>query len=50
MAELRRKEEDITTAELASYSLPPKQPDGPKLVKVQEPETLDNNEGRKEKQ
>jgi hypothetical protein len=26
---------------LASYGIPPKQPDGPKLVKGQEPDTLD---------
>ena len=30
-----------TTAELASYGIAQKQPDGPKLVKGQEPETLD---------
>jgi hypothetical protein len=29
------------TAELASYDIPSKQPDGPKLVKGQEPGTLD---------
>ncbi len=42
MAELMAKEkeeEDVITADLASIS--PKQLDGPKLVKVQEPETLD---------
>ncbi len=41
MAELmaKEKEEDIITADLVSIS--PKQPDGPTLVKVQEPETLD---------
>ena len=33
------KEEDVITADLVSIS--PKQPDGPKLVKVQEPEILD---------
>ena len=42
MAELNRsKEEGLTTAELASYGIPQKQPDGPKLVKGQEPVTLD---------
>ena len=38
MAELMAKEEDVTTADLAS--IPPKRIDGPKLVKEQEPETL----------
>jgi hypothetical protein len=43
MAELlKTKEEELTTGELASYGIPPKQPDGPKLVKVQAMETLDN--------
>ena len=28
-------------AELASYDIPAKQPEGPKLVKGQEPKTLD---------
>jgi hypothetical protein len=37
-AELMAKEEDVITADTAS--IPPEQPDGPKLVKVQEPETL----------
>jgi hypothetical protein len=41
MAELKTKEEELTTGDLASYGIPPKQPDGPKLVKGQEPETLD---------
>lgn len=41
MAEQKRKEEDLTTAELASYGIPEKQPEGPKLVKSPEPETLD---------
>jgi hypothetical protein len=41
MAELKRKEEELTTAELASYGVEQKQPEGPKLVKGQEPETLD---------
>jgi hypothetical protein len=41
MAELKRKEEELTTAELASYGIPPKQPEGPKLVKGPKPKTLD---------
>ena len=41
MAELKRIEEELPTAEVASDGIPPKQPDGPKLVKGQEPETLD---------
>ena len=41
MAELKRKEGELTTAELASYGVAQKQPDGPKLVKGQEPETPD---------
>jgi hypothetical protein len=41
MAELRKIEEGLPTAELASEGIRPKQPDGPKLVKDQEPETLD---------
>ncbi len=41
MAELKRIEEELPTAAFASYGIPPKQPDGPKLVKGQEPETLD---------
>ena len=41
MAELKDKEEELTTAELASYGIAQKQPDGPKLVKGQEPETPD---------
>ena len=41
MAELKRIEEELPAAGLASYGTPPKQPDGPKLVKGQEPETLD---------
>ena len=41
MADLKRKEEELTTAELASYGIPKKQPDGPKLVTGQGPETLD---------
>jgi hypothetical protein len=41
MAELKTKHEELTTAELATYGIPSKQPEGPKLVKGQEPETLD---------
>jgi hypothetical protein len=40
MAELRTKDEELTTADLATYGIPSKQPEGPKLVKGQEPETL----------
>jgi hypothetical protein len=35
------KEEDVITADLVSIS--PKQPEGPKLVKVQEPEIVDRS-------
>src|ERR1700685_1606597 len=42
MAELlKTKEEELTMAELASYDIAQKQPDGPTLVKCQETETLD---------
>src|ERR1700730_14034542 len=41
MAELKRIEEEFPTAELARGGNPSKQPEGPKLVKGQEPETLD---------
>jgi hypothetical protein len=41
MAELKTKEPELTTAELAGYGVAQKQPDGPKLVKGPEPETLD---------
>jgi hypothetical protein len=40
MAE-RKTRKGLTEADLASYGFTPKQPDGPKLVKGQEPETLD---------
>jgi hypothetical protein len=40
MAELTRKEEVLATAELASYGIVQGQPDGPKLVKSQEPQDL----------
>ena len=39
MAELKKKEGEVTTADLASFGISPKQPDGPKLVKGQEPVT-----------
>ena len=41
MAEVKRIDEEMSTAELASYGIPAKQPEGPKLVKGQEPKTLD---------
>lgn len=41
MAEVMKIEERVPTAELTSYGVAQKQPDGPKLVKSQEPETLD---------
>jgi hypothetical protein len=41
MAELKRIEEEVPTAELASAAFPAKEPEGPKLVKGQEPETRD---------
>ena len=41
MAELKKKNEELTTDDLASYGIPPKQPEGPKLVKVHAPEPLD---------
>ena len=41
MAEPRRIDAGLPTAEEASDGISPKQPDGPKLVKGQEPETLD---------
>jgi hypothetical protein len=40
MAEPKRIEEELPTAKLASDGIPPKHPDGPKLVKGQEPENL----------
>jgi hypothetical protein len=40
MDELKTKEGELTTADLASHGSAPKQPDGPKLVKGQEPEVL----------
>lgn len=41
MADLKTKEGELTPAELATYGIPPKQPDGPRLVTGREPETLD---------
>jgi hypothetical protein len=41
MAELKRIDEEFPAAELATDGIPPKQPEGPKLVKGQEAETLD---------
>jgi hypothetical protein len=41
MAELKRVEEEFPKAELARNANLSKQPEGPKLVKGQEPETLD---------
>jgi hypothetical protein len=41
MAELKRIEEELPTSELASDDIPAKQPEGPKLVKGQEPKTPD---------
>ena len=41
MAELKRIEEELPAAELARDGNPSKQPEGPKLVKGQESETLD---------
>ena len=41
IAQPKRQEADRLTAELATYGISPKQPDGPKLVKGQERETLD---------
>jgi len=40
MADLKTKERELTTAEIETFGILPKQPDGPKLVKAQEPETL----------
>jgi hypothetical protein len=41
VAELERIEEELPTARLASDNIPAKQPEGPKLVKGQEPKPLD---------
>ena len=41
MDELKTKEGELTTADLASHGIAQEQPKGPKLVKGQEPEALD---------
>jgi hypothetical protein len=41
MAELQTKEGELTATELATYGIKPKQPDGTKLCKGQNQETLD---------
>jgi hypothetical protein len=41
MAEPKRIEEELPTAELASHDIPSKQPDGTELVKGHNPETLE---------
>ena len=41
MAELKRIEEELPSSELASDDVPARQPEGPKLVKAPQPETLD---------
>jgi hypothetical protein len=41
MAELKRIEEEFPSSELVSDDIPAKQPEGPKLVKGQEPKSLD---------
>jgi hypothetical protein len=41
MAEPKRIEEELPAADLASEAISPSQPEGPKLVISQEPETLD---------
>jgi uncharacterized protein YjbJ (UPF0337 family) len=39
MAQPKRQEGPLTAAALATYGIPPKPPEGPKLVKVQEQAT-----------
>src|SRR5450755_1271087 len=41
MAELKRIKEELPSSELASDDIPARQPEGPKLVKAPQPETLD---------
>jgi hypothetical protein len=41
MAELKTKEGELTTAEMATYGIPPEQTDRPQLVKASQPQTLD---------
>jgi hypothetical protein len=48
VAELKRKEEELPTAELASYEIQARQTEGPKLVKGQESETLDKGSAASE--
>ena len=45
MAELKTIEEELPSSELASDDIPAKQPEGPKLVKGQEPKPLDGAAG-----
>ena len=40
MAELKAIGERLTNADLASFGISPKQPEGPQVMQVQEPETL----------
>jgi hypothetical protein len=40
MAEVKIKEGELTTADLASFGIVPKQPDGPEPAKGQEPGPL----------
>jgi hypothetical protein len=42
MAEMRTKEEELTTADLAGYGMAQKRPDGSRLVQDQGPATLDS--------
>jgi hypothetical protein len=37
MAELKTREQELTTANLANYGIAPKQTEAPKLVKGQDP-------------
>jgi hypothetical protein len=41
MAELKKIEEELPSSELPSDDIPAKQPEGPKLIKGQEPKPLD---------
>jgi hypothetical protein len=45
MAEPKRIDENISTAELASYGIPANQPEKPKLVKTTEPKPLESATG-----
>jgi hypothetical protein len=42
--ETKTKEDELTPAELATYGISPKQPDEPKVIKGQEPETENTND------